>query len=70
MFEKEFQKFKKNYIILDSDENKHLEINYIKNNDLLVIFIKNKKLIISLKNFKRKIRITDLFDENINILYD
>ena len=70
MFEKEFQKFKRNYIILDSDEDKHLKINYIKNDDLLVIFIKNKKLIISLKNFKRKIRIKDLFEEKINLFYD
>lgn len=70
MFEKEFQKFKRNYIILDSDEDKHLEINYIKNDDLLVIFIKNKKLIISLKNFKRKIRIKDFFEEKINLFYD
>ena len=70
MFEKEFQKFKRNYIILDSDEDEHLEINYIKNDDLLVIFIKNKKLIISLKNFKRKIRIKDFFEEKINLFYD
>lgn len=70
MFEKEFQKFKRNYIILDSDEDEHLEINYIKNDDLLVIFIKNKKLIISLKNFKRKIKIKDLFEEKINLFYD
>lgn len=70
MFEKEFQKFKRNYIILDSDEDKHLEINYIKNDDLLVIFIKNKKLIISLKNFKIKIRIKDFFEEKINLFYD
>ena len=61
MFKKEFQKFKENYVILNNDEGKHLEIDYVKNNDLLIIFIKNKKLMISLKNFKRKVRIKDLF---------
>ena len=70
MFEKEFQKFKENYVILDSDEEKHLEIDYVQNKSLLIIFIKNKKLMISLKNFKRKIRIKDLFKEKINLFYD
>ena len=70
MFEKEFQKFKENYVILDSDEEKHLEIDYIQNKSLLIIFIKNKKLMISLKNFKRKIRIKDLLEEKINLFYD
>lgn len=70
MFEKEFQKFKENYVILDSDEEKHLEIDYVQNKSLLIIFIKNKKLMISLKNFKRKIRIKDLFEEKINLFYD
>ena len=50
MFKKEFQKFKENYVTLDNDENKHLETDYTKNNNLLIIFIKNKKLMISLKN--------------------
>lgn len=70
MFEKEFQKFKENYVILDSDEEKHLEIDYVQNKSLLIIFIKNKKLMISLKNFKRKTKITDLFEEKINLFYD
>ena len=70
MFEKEFQKFKESYVILDNDEKKHLEIDYVKNKNLLIIFIKNKKLIISLKNFKRKIRIKDFFEEKINLFYD
>ena len=71
MFEKEFQKFKENHVILDldSDEEKHLEIDYVQNKSLLIIFIKNKKLMISLKNFKRKIRIKDFFEEKINLLY-
>lgn len=54
MFKKEFQKFKENYDILDNDERKHLEIDYVENKNLLIIFIKNKKLMISLKNFKKK----------------
>lgn len=70
MFEKEFQKFKENYVILDNDEEKHLEIDYVQNKSLFIIFIKNKKLIISLKNFKRKTRIKDFFEEKINIFYD
>ena len=70
MFKKEFQKFKGNYVILDNDENKHLEIDYVQNNDLLIIFNKNKKLMISLKDFKRKIRIKDFFEEKINLFYD
>lgn len=70
MFEKEFQKFKENYVILDNDERKHLEIDYVKNKSLLIIFIKNKKLMISLKNFKKKMKITDFFEEKINLFYD
>ena len=70
MFKKEFQKFKENYVILDNNENKHLETDYTKNNNLLIIFIKNKKLMISLKNFKRKTRIKDFFEEKINLFYD
>lgn len=70
MFKKEFQKFKGNYVILDNDEDKYLELDYTKNNDLLIIFIKNKKLMISLKNFKRKTRIKDFFEEKINLFYD
>lgn len=70
MFEKEFQKFKENYVILDNDEEKHLEIDYIQNKSLFIIFIKNKKLIISLKNFKRKTKITDFFEEKINLFYN
>ena len=70
MFEKEFQKFKENYVILDKDEEKHLEIDYVQNKSLFIIFIKNKKLIISLKNFKRKTRIKDFFEEKINLFYD
>lgn len=70
MFEKEFQKFKENYVILDNDERKHLEIDYVKNKSLLIIFIKNKKLMISLKNFKKKTKITDFFEEKINLFYD
>ena len=42
MFKKEFQKFKGSYVILDNDERKHLEIDYVKNKNLLIIFIKNK----------------------------
>ena len=70
MFEKEFQKFKENYVILDSDEEKHLEIDYVQNKNLLIIFIKNKKLMIPLKNFKKKTKIADLFEEKINLFYD
>ncbi len=70
MFKKEFQKFKGNYVVLDNDEEKHLEIDYVQNTNLLIIFIKNKKLMISLKNFKKKTKITDLFKEKINIFYD
>ena len=70
MFKKEFQKFKENYVILDNDEEKNLEIDYVKSNNLLIIFIKNKKLMISLKNFKKKTRIKDLFEEKINLFYD
>lgn len=70
MFEKEFQKFKENYVILDNDERKHLEIDCVKNKSLLIIFIKNKKLMISLKNFKKKMKITDFFEEKINLFYD
>ena len=70
MFKKEFQKFKENYVILDNDEGKNLEIDYVQNTNLLIIFIKNKKLMISLKNFKKKTKITDLFKEKINIFYD
>jgi len=70
MFKKEFQKFKENYVILDNDEGKNLEIDYVKNNNLLIIFIKNKKLMISLKNFKKKTKIIDLFEEKINLFYD
>ena len=70
MFKKEFQKFKGNYVILDNDEEKHLEIDYVQNTNLLIIFIKDKKLMISLKNFKRKIRIKDFFEEKINLFYD
>ena len=69
MFKKEFQKFKENYVILDNDEGKNLEIDYVKNNNLLIIFIKNKKLMISLKNFKKKTKIIDLFEEKINLFY-
>ena len=70
MFKKEFQKFKGNYVILDNNEDKHLKTDYTKNNNLLIIFIKNKKLMISLKNFKRKTRIKDFFEEKINLFYD
>ena len=70
MFEKEFQKFKENYVILDNDERKHLEIDCVKNKSLLIIFIKNKKLMISLKNFKKKMKITDFFEEKISLFYD
>lgn len=70
MFKKEFQKFKENYVILDNNEEKHLEIDYVQNKSLLIIFIKNKKLMISLKNFKRKARIKDLCEEKINLFYD
>lgn len=70
MFKKEFQKFKENYVILDNNEGKNLEIDYVKSNNLLIIFIKNKKLMISLKNFKKKTKITDLFKEKINLFYD
>lgn len=70
MFKKEFQKFKENYVILDNNEGKNLEIDYVKSNNLLIIFIKNKKLMISLKNFKKKTRIKDLFEEKINLFYD
>ena len=70
MFEKEFQKFKESYVILDNDEKKHLEIDYVQNKSSLIIFIKNKKLMISLKNFKRETKIKDLFEEKINIFYD
>lgn len=70
MFKKEFQKFKENYVILDNDEGKNLEIDYVKNKNLLIIFIKNKKLMISLKNFKKKTKIIDLFEEKINLFYD
>ena len=70
MFKKKFQKFKENYDVLDNDERKHLEIDYVKNSDLLIIFIKNKKLMISLKNFKRKIKIKDFFEEKINLFCD
>ena len=70
MFKKEFQKFKENYDILDNDERKHLEIDYVENKNLLIIFIKNKKLMISLKNFKKKTKIIDLFEEKINLFCD
>ena len=70
MFEKEFQKFKGSYVILDNNERKHLETDYVKNSNLLIIFIKNKKLMISLKNFKRKTKIKDFFEEKINLFYD
>ena len=70
MFEKEFQKFKGSYVILDNNERKHLETDCVKNSNLLIIFIKNKKLMISLKNFKRKTKIKDFFEEKINLFYD
>ena len=54
MFKKEFQKFKENYVILDNNENKHLETDYTKNNNLLIIFIKNKSTNSNIRGFYSK----------------